>query len=83
MPMLAFTAGRLARTAKQCASTALDCAQIRSRLLFMIFWTLLVALLACWNLFLHLKLSRESLKRRELAVAFRQLLVERRSLGAM
>lgn len=49
----------------------------------MTFWTLLVALLACWNLFLHLKLSRESLQRRELAIAFRQLLVERRSLGAM
>lgn len=32
----------------------------------------------CWNLFLHLKLHRESLQRRELAIAFRQFMVERR-----
>jgi hypothetical protein len=81
--VLAFSAGRLARTAKQIACAALDCVQLRSRVHFMTFWTLLITLLACWNLFLHLRLSRESLKRRELAVAFRQLLVERRSLGAM
>ncbi|MFV2089345.1 MAG: hypothetical protein ACC642_01695 [Pseudomonadales bacterium] len=40
--------------------------------------TLVLAALVCWNLFLHRKLSRESLQRRELAVAFRQFMIERR-----
>ncbi len=40
--------------------------------------TVILVLLFCWNLFLHKKLSRESLQRRELAVAFRQFMIERR-----
>ena len=40
--------------------------------------TLILILLACWNLFLHRRLSLESLHRRELAVAFRQFMIERR-----
>lgn len=44
----------------------------------MTLWTLLFALIITWNLFLHLKLSRESHQRRELAVAFRQFMVDRR-----
>lgn len=48
----------------------------------MTLWTLLFTLLIGWNLFLHLKLSRESNRRRELAVAFRQSMVERRRLPA-
>ncbi len=43
--------------------------------------TLVLALLVCWNLFLHRKLTRESLQRRELAIAFRQFMVERRQSG--
>ena len=38
----------------------------------------LFASLICWNLFLHLKLARESNLRRELSLAFRQFMVERR-----
>ncbi len=41
-------------------------------------WLLAFTVLICWNLFLHLKLRRESLQRRELSLAFRQFLVERR-----
>lgn len=37
-----------------------------------------VTVLMCWNLFLHLKLSSESNQRRELAVAFRQFMIDRR-----
>ena len=37
-----------------------------------------LTLLVCWNLFLHRKLNVESLRRRELALAFRQLMIERR-----
>ena len=45
----------------------------------MAFETLLVALLVLgWNLLLQLKLSRESRLRRELALAFRVHLIERR-----
>jgi len=40
--------------------------------------TVILAALICWNLFLHRKLSIESLQRRELAVAFRQFMIERR-----
>ena len=40
--------------------------------------TLVLILLAGWNLFLHRRLSLESLHRRELAVAFRQFMIERR-----
>ena len=40
--------------------------------------TLMLILLGCWNLFLHRKLTLESLKRRELAVAFQQFVIERR-----
>ena len=39
---------------------------------------LILTLLICWNLFLHRKLSLESRQRRELAIAFRQFMVERR-----
>ena len=42
-------------------------------------FTLILMILACWNLFLHRRLTVESLQRRELAVAFRQFMVERRS----
>jgi hypothetical protein len=35
-------------------------------------------ILICWNLFLHRRLAVESLQRRELAVAFRQSMIERR-----
>lgn len=40
-----------------------------------------LVLLGCWNVYLHRRLRRESLERRELAVAFRQSLslIERRS----
>ncbi len=41
--------------------------------------TMMLIILCCWNLFLHRKLALESLKRRELAVAFRQFLIERRA----
>lgn len=41
--------------------------------------TLILIILICWNLFLHRKLNLESLQRRELAVAFRQFMIERRS----
>ena len=37
-----------------------------------------LSLIACWNSYLHLKLHRESRQRRELAIAFRAHLVERR-----
>lgn len=40
--------------------------------------TVLLIILGCWNLFLHRKLALESLQRRELAVAFRQFMIERR-----
>lgn len=40
--------------------------------------TLTLIILICWNLFLHRKLALESLQRRELAVAFRQFMIERR-----
>ena len=43
----------------------------------------LILLLACWNLFLHRKLTIESLRRRELAVAFRQFMIERRQQPAL
>jgi hypothetical protein len=42
--------------------------------------TVILAALICWNLFLHRKLSIESLQRRELAIAFRQFMIERRGL---
>ena len=48
----------------------------------MTLWTLMFTFLIAWNLFLHLKLSRESNQRRELAIAFRQSMVERRRLTA-
>jgi hypothetical protein len=38
----------------------------------------LLMMLMCWNLFLHRRLSSESQHRRELAIAFRQHLIERR-----
>ena len=38
----------------------------------------LFASLICWNLFLHLKLARECNLRRELSLAFRQFMIERR-----
>ncbi len=41
--------------------------------------TIMLIILGCWNLFLHRKLTLESLKRRELAVAFRQFAIERRA----
>ncbi len=41
--------------------------------------TVVLMILVCWNLFLHRRLSRESMHRRELAVAFRQFMIERRS----
>lgn len=37
-----------------------------------------LSLITCWTAYLHLKLHRESRRRRELALAFRQHLVERR-----
>lgn len=37
-----------------------------------------LSLITCWSAYLHLKLLRESRRRRELALAFRQHLVERR-----
>jgi len=40
--------------------------------------TLILMILICWNLFLHRRLTLESLHRRELAVAFRQFMIERR-----
>ncbi len=40
--------------------------------------TVLLIILVCWNLFLHRRLAFESLRRRELAVAFRQFMIERR-----
>ena len=44
--------------------------------------TVMLIILICWNLFLHRKLSLESLRRRELAVAFRQFMIERRQTAA-
>lgn len=41
-------------------------------------WMIFFAFLVGWNLFLHLKLSKESNLRRELAVAFRQCMIDRR-----
>ena len=41
---------------------------------------LIAALILCWNAFLHLKLYRECRQRRELAIAFRAHLIERRSV---
>lgn len=40
--------------------------------------TIFMIILVCWNLFLHRRLNLEILERRELAVAFRQLMIERR-----
>ena len=40
--------------------------------------SLILITLICWNLILHRKLTRESLRRRELALAFRQFMIERR-----
>lgn len=40
--------------------------------------TIILIILGCWNLFLHRKMALESLQRRELSVAFRQFLIERR-----
>ena len=40
--------------------------------------SLIVMILICWNVFLHRKLTVETLQRRELAVAFRQCMIERR-----
>ena len=40
--------------------------------------TVSLMMLICWNLFLHRRLSNESEQRRELAVAFRQFMIERR-----
>ena len=40
--------------------------------------TMMLIILVCWNLFLHRKLALESLQRRELAVALRQFMIERR-----
>ncbi|MGE0622711.1 MAG: hypothetical protein AB7I04_21295 [Pseudomonadales bacterium] len=45
--------------------------------------TLTLLTLACWNLFLHRKLVTESLRRRELAIAFRQFMIERRRRAAV
>jgi len=45
--------------------------------------TMMLILLGCWNLFLHRKLALESLRRRELAVAFRQFVIERRHPARM
>ena len=42
--------------------------------------TLTLIILVCWNLFLHRRLMIESLQRRELAIAFRQFMIERRQL---
>jgi hypothetical protein len=48
--------------------------------------TVILMILVCWNLFLHRKLAFESLRRRELAMAFRETMIERRypapTLGA-
>ena len=40
--------------------------------------TMMLIILVCWNLFLHRRLMIESLQRRELAIAFRQFMIERR-----
>ena len=40
--------------------------------------TVILLVLVCWNGFLHLKLTRESVQRRELAIAFRLARIERR-----
>lgn len=45
--------------------------------------TAVLVLLGCWNFFLHRKLTTESLRRRELALAFRQLMIERRRTAAL
>lgn len=45
--------------------------------------TIALIILGCWNLFLHRKLAIESLRRRELAVAFQQFVIERRAPSAM
>jgi hypothetical protein len=45
--------------------------------------TVMLIILICWNLFLHRKLTLESLYRRELAVAFRQFMIERRQSHQM
>ena len=45
--------------------------------------TIMLILLGCWNLFLHRRLALESLRRRELAVAFRQFMIERRQSAPM
>ncbi|MEM8769633.1 MAG: hypothetical protein AAGE43_19535 [Pseudomonadota bacterium] len=44
--------------------------------------TMTLMILVCWNLFLHRRLSLESMRRRELAVAFRQFMIERRTAAA-
>lgn len=44
----------------------------------MTIWMMFFAFLVGWNLFLHVKLSKESNQRRELAVAFRQFMIDRR-----
>lgn len=43
--------------------------------------TVTMIILVCWNLFLHRRLVLESLQRRELAVAFRAFMIERRRPG--
>jgi len=40
--------------------------------------TFSLMILICWNVFLHRRLSNESQHRRQLAVAFRQFMIERR-----
>jgi hypothetical protein len=45
--------------------------------------TVVLIILGCWNLFLHRKLALESLRRRELAVAFRQFMIDRRHAAPM
>ena len=44
--------------------------------------TVILMILVCWNLFLHRRLRLESMRRRELAVAFRQCMIERRPAAA-
>lgn len=44
--------------------------------------TVILMILVCWNLFLHRRLRLESMHRRELAVACRQFMIERRTAAA-
>jgi hypothetical protein len=76
--MLAPAAGILARKDRRFPAPPLCFLLTLQRMLLMAVYLLAIVCLMCWNLFLHLKLHRESLERRELAVAFRQALLERR-----